>query len=503
MAGSEKSISPEIVKLTEKMAKDPASRLFVPLAEEYMKCGMTDEAFMVLTDGLKTHPSYIGAHVSLAKLLLQVGKKAEAKVEFEQVVSANPDNVLAHRFLVQLYREEGLLEKALSSCKVILSLNPKDPEMKKAFEELQAETASSSEGKTETPALGNTPYGDVDLSKAQEEVSGEEAPMEAPRNTQPPSSPTENPPINTPVPPLATDPASPDIKPSEVIPQETPLTLTDLKEEIQPNPASSIEGGLPIESNTESSLIASKKPPPPNEEVNSAINPEEDIPLTTFGELETPQTAVAEERPSDPGLSMLPSESVDEISFLDQPERDALQTQENSGFELQTFEEPNASMENESSGLKEAASDVNQGGPPFPPEPQPHGEVGPEGQEEFETESLAELYVRQGYYDKGIKIYEKLLSSDPSNQILKQKLNDAVTLAGLLVGRKQEESRSVGPGKVERVEANKVTNEGLEQNNTVSTPLSQEESQGKSSQTNAKTEKIQRLQAWLANIRKG
>src|SRR3990172_10307820 len=97
MAGKEQSLSPEIIKLTEKMARDPASRFFVPLAEEYMKCGMVDEALMVLTDGLKVHPHYIGAHVSLGKVYLEKGMKGEARGEFEQVVRANPENILAHR----------------------------------------------------------------------------------------------------------------------------------------------------------------------------------------------------------------------------------------------------------------------------------------------------------------------------------------------------------------------------------------------------------------------
>ncbi|MDC4226532.1 MAG: hypothetical protein MPW15_20355 [Candidatus Manganitrophus sp.] len=76
---SDKTISPEIVKLMDKMAQNPTSRLFVPLAEEYLKCDMVDEAIIVLVEGIKNHPSYVAARVMLGKIYLQKNQIPEAQ----------------------------------------------------------------------------------------------------------------------------------------------------------------------------------------------------------------------------------------------------------------------------------------------------------------------------------------------------------------------------------------------------------------------------------------
>lgn len=130
-------ISPEIIKLTEKMAKDPASTLFFPLAEEYRKCDMLDEAIILLTDGLKNHPNFLSARVSLGKIYLQKGLTPEAKSEFEKVIQSAPDNILAQKKLAMIYRDEGDREKAIESCGRLLLLNPNDEEIRKIKSELE------------------------------------------------------------------------------------------------------------------------------------------------------------------------------------------------------------------------------------------------------------------------------------------------------------------------------------------------------------------------------
>lgn len=61
----------EIEKLKEKVEKDPLSKLFVPLAEEYRKIGMLDEAVSVLLKGLENQPNYMTARVALGKIYLE------------------------------------------------------------------------------------------------------------------------------------------------------------------------------------------------------------------------------------------------------------------------------------------------------------------------------------------------------------------------------------------------------------------------------------------------
>ena len=63
----------EIAKLTARISKDPKSKLFVPLAEEYKKAGDIEMAIYVLLEGLKSNPEYVTGRFSLGKLLLAKG----------------------------------------------------------------------------------------------------------------------------------------------------------------------------------------------------------------------------------------------------------------------------------------------------------------------------------------------------------------------------------------------------------------------------------------------
>jgi tetratricopeptide (TPR) repeat protein len=128
--------SPELQKLEEKLRKDPASKLFFPLAEEYAQVGRLDEAIALLRTGVKAHPDFLGARVALGKVLFSKGQFAEAKQEFEQVIAANPDNLMAHKKLAAIYLKDGAKDKALASCEVILAVNRTDPEVLRLKEDV-------------------------------------------------------------------------------------------------------------------------------------------------------------------------------------------------------------------------------------------------------------------------------------------------------------------------------------------------------------------------------
>jgi len=127
--------SPELVKLADKFRKDPASKLFFPLAEEYAKAGRIGEAIELLRAGIKAHPDLLGARVSLGKALLAKGLHAEAQAEFEQVIVANPDNIMAHKKLASIYVHAGDKPRAVASCQAVLAVNPSDAEVLKLRDE--------------------------------------------------------------------------------------------------------------------------------------------------------------------------------------------------------------------------------------------------------------------------------------------------------------------------------------------------------------------------------
>ena len=118
----------EIDRLAVQLAKDPRSKAFMPLAEEYGKVGMWQEAAGVLEDGLKLYPGFITAMVALGRAYDHMGQATKAKAILEESVKLSPENLRAHRTLIKIYQSQGLKESALQSCSVILAINPRDEE---------------------------------------------------------------------------------------------------------------------------------------------------------------------------------------------------------------------------------------------------------------------------------------------------------------------------------------------------------------------------------------
>jgi tetratricopeptide (TPR) repeat protein len=118
----------EIDRLATQLAKDPHSKVFMPLAEEYGKVGMWQEAAAVLEDGLKLYPGFITAMVALGRAYDHMGQATKAKAILEESVKLSPENLRAHRTLIKIYTSQGLDESALQSCAVILAVNPRDEE---------------------------------------------------------------------------------------------------------------------------------------------------------------------------------------------------------------------------------------------------------------------------------------------------------------------------------------------------------------------------------------
>ena len=58
-------------------------------------------------------------------------------------------------------------------------------------------------------------------------------------------------------------------------------------------------------------------------------------------------------------------------------------------------------------------------------------QAGPdEGSDDLNTDTLAELYISQGFYDKAIEIYQGMLNDRPGNTALQQKLEQIRAMAG-------------------------------------------------------------------------
>ncbi|HJR61245.1 MAG TPA: tetratricopeptide repeat protein [Vicinamibacterales bacterium] len=96
--------SPRIEDLRRRVLLDPASIAFAALAEEYRRAGRFDDAIATCVTGLKRHPSYLSARVTLGRALMDAGRIDDARAELEVVLRAAPENLAALRSLAEIHR---------------------------------------------------------------------------------------------------------------------------------------------------------------------------------------------------------------------------------------------------------------------------------------------------------------------------------------------------------------------------------------------------------------
>lgn len=292
----------EIDKLTERILKDPRSKLFVPLAEEYKKAGDIEMAIHVLLEGINNNPGYITARSFLGKLLLAKGDLAGAQKEFEEVVKTVPDNLMARRKLGDLFILQNRPSDALTHYKIARSLNPGDKEFASLILDVEA-------GRDVRPQIQQ-----LTMKSSVEQAVKQEPPASAAAPGPMPGS----------VPPLAQ--------------KAVPITSTE----------------IPVA--------------PPLTEAAAA-------PAPLAAETEEPEEVLIVEPLEPEGSAKGPSTT-------------------DSGFvEAVSVEDPGQA-------LKEVA----------------------EKSDDFTTDTLAELYIAQGFYEKAVDIYEKMLADKPNSRGLQDKL---------------------------------------------------------------------------------
>ena len=130
-------LNPKIQDLVARLNRDPGSKIFLQLAEEYRKAGLVEEALLVCKAGLKKHPGYQSARVALGRIYLSLARLEEARVEFEAVVGAAPENLLANRMLGDVLALSGDAEGARQRYRAVVLAGPADNEIRDKLQALE------------------------------------------------------------------------------------------------------------------------------------------------------------------------------------------------------------------------------------------------------------------------------------------------------------------------------------------------------------------------------
>jgi len=105
-------VSDEIRRLSDELAREPASLVFLPLGEALRRQGQTDFALKVALRGLERHPHNADAHDLLARISVDRGELERAFDEWDMVLRFAPRHPGAKKGMGFVLFRQGRLEDA-------------------------------------------------------------------------------------------------------------------------------------------------------------------------------------------------------------------------------------------------------------------------------------------------------------------------------------------------------------------------------------------------------
>ena len=467
----EVTMSDDAIQRYEKeLAEDPQSRAFAPLAEAYRKAGRLDDAINTARVGLEVHSGYSAGLVVLGRALYEKGEIDSAAETLQTAVKENPENYLGQKFLGKVLMDKGETKGALSALESANFLSPEDEEVARLLDEVKSRATKPETMQYEAKETNAGPKAQiVTYEQKPTTVDGIELPPLPPGTEDEAFSfsggGTLDPADVTPVPvdeEVVAEEGDAAGSPGDEMEVED-MTATVIEEEeveqameiesldeLGPEAASFIQEGedVLVESVDDTSDEITVADADADGEF--VIEVEDMSPAETeFEVLPDPVAAppVAGDSAPEPGMAPEPSlEPSFTEAFEVQPEPVAAPEPvpesapaPGTGFEVD-FEpatesepgplfipepEPEIKTEPEpvlSTVPEQEGSPVpgpiptSEPAPELPPAPEPADE------EQFSTETLADLYAQQGLNEKAVGMYQQILQQDPGNDAVKSKL---------------------------------------------------------------------------------
>jgi len=114
----------EIDKLEARWRENPKGRNFAPLADAYRKAGLVDNAIDLLQSGLQLHPDYVSAHIVLARCLTDKKDDGGAQDVFQKVLVLDGENIIALRGLAEIAERNSRFAEAVDWLARLLNADP-------------------------------------------------------------------------------------------------------------------------------------------------------------------------------------------------------------------------------------------------------------------------------------------------------------------------------------------------------------------------------------------
>ena len=121
--------------LERQFAENPR-RVFARLANEYRKSGDFQRAIEICQVHVPQQPGYISGYIVMGQALFESGRLDEARATFQTALDLDPENLIALRHLGDIARETGELDGARIWYQRLLEIDPQNEEIAAQLGEL-------------------------------------------------------------------------------------------------------------------------------------------------------------------------------------------------------------------------------------------------------------------------------------------------------------------------------------------------------------------------------
>ncbi len=163
-------MSDEIRRLSDELARDPSSLVFIRLGEELRSTGQLDLALRVALRGLERHPHDTDAHDLVARIHVDRNELDAAYAEWDTVLQLAPGHVGARKGVGYVLFKQGRLTEAERYLSEASAQNGGDPSINTALHMVRRMLHyADGSGTLESDATGNGTEPVVDAGRRVEE----------------------------------------------------------------------------------------------------------------------------------------------------------------------------------------------------------------------------------------------------------------------------------------------------------------------------------------------
>jgi predicted regulator of Ras-like GTPase activity (Roadblock/LC7/MglB family) len=131
-------MSEDVRRMSDELARDPSSRVFVPLGEALRQQGQLDMSLKVTLRGLERHPHFADAHDLLARISVDRGEMERAFDEWDMVLRLSPGHLGALKGMGFVCFHRARFAEAERYLAAASTLDPRDDQVASALQHVRA-----------------------------------------------------------------------------------------------------------------------------------------------------------------------------------------------------------------------------------------------------------------------------------------------------------------------------------------------------------------------------